>query len=555
MSIYIKYFYPVKLFRFWRNTPTLRRGFDGVNKLPNFYSRRNKIILIAAAVFLIAAILASVWYFKIYPYRDSLVKRAPADAVLYAHFNLMNGAADYDRLNLPLLYGGVDQWFDWPAGQFAKNILPLVKNELAIVMAPVVKSASESSAPSGETPTGERGKNELVLGKAILFNLNSKNKNDLAVLKALGLPFAQIKNQLVVADSELTLNEITGVSEQNNLANRPSVKDGLKKAGDQSLAKGYLSVETLDEFFKQKNSAALLSADLNLLFLRLSAAWLEQQNSQQIYFSLKKEADGFSFRLSGANKNAAFSVAKSRLIKSVPPNTAIALVGFDWQQLMGSLEKTFSEVDPGLNSFKTNYEKLYRFSWQNDLAPLLSGAGELLVMKEANQKTEFILSATPPNVDEQKISKLEDIVKEYLAYRAPTEQARVLPDKSKVIEQIADPGKFNFQNADPADLKIKFIKEDGLPFEFLYTTLNQSQLVFSNSLEKFKIFESNQQKPGPDWLNLNRAIKVSFFDRGQEAALVNLKELKLTGPLAELLAGFNWLAVVNTREGIKGTIY
>ncbi len=511
--------------------------------------RHNKILLAGVAVLLAALLLATAYFFNFYPYRDSLVKRAPADAVLYWHFNLLNGTGDYDRLNLSLLFNSVDQWFNWPTGQFQQKILPLAKRELAIVMVPINQK-------------NEQGEEELILGKALLINLNTKAKDELAAVKVLPLPYVQIKNQLVIADSELTLNKITGVSEQNNLKNRPSVKKGLKKVGDHSLAKGYADVEFLNQYYNQtlqkKISAAkenIFSSDLNFLLARLSVAWLEQQGGQQIYFALKKEAGGFSFRLLGPDKNSAFGVAKSRLIKFVPPDTLIALVGFDWQQLISSLEKTFSEVDPGLNSFKNNYEKLYRFSWEQDLAPLLSGEGELLVVKNAGQKNEFILSAAPPNADEPKMSKLENIVKEYLAYHRPTEQKKVLPDKSQVTELIADPSQFNFQNADSENLKIKFIKEDKLNFEFLYSFLNKNRLVFSNSLEKFKIFQRNQQTPAPDWLNFNQATKTSFFERGQEAALINLKEIKLNDFLSELMGNFNWLTMVNTREGVKGSIY
>ncbi|MFH1226080.1 MAG: DUF3352 domain-containing protein [bacterium] len=521
--------------------------------LPRFYSRRNQIILIGGAVLLAAVAIGVIYYFYFYPYRDSLLAKAPIDSAAYVHFNLPrsvpleaglvrglpNGVADYQRLNLEPLFRNLDQWFDWPAGQFAKDILPLAGREMALVVVP-----------------WQNEKDELKLAPALLINLSRQAQSEISPtqLEVLGLFYSfPNKRQLVIAGSTVALEKITGTAEVNNLKNLATVKRGLARLNRRSLVKGYLAIEELDKYYKQKTTPQNWS-DFSHLLARLSADFLLRQNNRQIYFSVSSTNDGFNFKINGLADSPAFKpLAGRRLIKFIPTNTLMVFSGLNWRGLIESLEKSFPATGSGLEPFKMNYEKLYRFDWQKDLVPLLSGPGELIVMKN-EPRNDFIITTELPVVQVEQLDKLKEIVREYLAYRQPTEKAKILPDKSRVTELIADPTKFNWQSAELDGLTINFIKETEPGFEFLYTLLGD-QLIFSNSLEQFKIFLRQQKEPSPDWLNFNQATRAFWLARGDETVLLNLRDLPTAPFPRELLKNFNYLAIVNTRSGVSGSIY
>lgn len=502
--------------------------------------QRNKIILIVSGAALGLALLAVIFYFNVYPYRDSLIKYAPADSAAYVHLRLIK--ADYGRLNLEAFYRQLDQWFGWRPEQLQNDILPLANRELALAVIPW-------QAANGEP----------VLGRAIFFNFNRRAEPLLGRLDLLELNYYFLaKDKLVIADSPETLDKIKSVAKTGNLAGQPMAKKGLDRLSGRSPVRGYLAVDIL------KNYLSRLPAinDLDLSRAYLAANFLLEKNNRQIYFSLKKSGADLTLAIIGSADNPFWqpALAKKNLIKYIPPETILVLSGVNWQNLIAGLTSGSIGSGADLSRLKADYEKLYRFDWQNDLAPLLAGPGELAIAPN-NGKNNFILTVQSPPPAPAQIAKLQDIVKEYLARYLPTETVRILPDKSRVAELIADPTRFNWQTAELDGLKIDFISEPELNFEFVCAYRGDppageaGRLILSDSLEQLKTFLRNQAEPDPDWLNYNRLIGAPFLIKGGESALIKLSAIKL-GPIAEdLLADFDYVAVFSTRGGLQARIY
>lgn len=510
------------------------------------WAKRNSLWLILAAIVLALLILAAAFYFNIFIYRDSLVKKAPADSLVYWHFNLLSALDDYRHLDNNLLDEQLDKMFDWPGGQFTKEIRPLVGREAALVVVPGFKEDTNKQK-------------ESFLGQAILIRLMGKAEPDEARLKSLGISEALLdKHILAIADSSETLAKITATTKDNNLLKIKIVKKGLGKMDNCYLSKGYLDVSGLDKFYKEADNN--LNVDLPFALMRLSTNFLVNQNQPQLFFYSKKEGTGFSFQVIAANQEPWLEQFKTfpRVIKYLPPDTLMAWSGFNWQSVIESLKETFNDTDSGLAQSLDNYEKLYRFSWQNDLEPLLNGQGDLVVTLENDPKTEkqkdFIISASSAD-DPQALARLEETVKEYLAYHLPAEKVRTLPDNSKVTELLTDPSQFEWQAGEDEGQPLSYIKTPNLEFEFVHAFLADGLLVFSNSLEKLKTFKRNQVEPAPDWLNFQKVVRGSFWPRNQQAIFISLKGLSFNSVWQKIFYDFKYLGIVSNYQSFKLSIY
>ncbi|MFH1173344.1 MAG: DUF3352 domain-containing protein [bacterium] len=514
------------------------------------WARRNSAWLILSGTFLALLIVAAAFYFNFFLYRDTLVKQAPADSLVYWRFNLVSALDDYHRLDTNVAYQQIDRLLAWPVGQFAREIQLLVGREAALVIVPWQEEKSEENNRQLET----------VLGKAILIRLSRSAKVDNDKLNGLGIHQARLSRRLLVlADSEETLKKITEASSENNLRQITSIKKGLGKIDNRYLSKGYIDVRGLDKYFQEKNGS--LPADFNALLVRLSTDFLLSQDQLQLFFWSQKAGAGFACQVVGSKKDSWPEQAKSfpRLIKYLPPDTLMAWSGFNWQTILDSLDKTFTQTNSGLEKHLANYEKLYRFDWQTDLAPLLAGRGDLIVLPESDPKTrkqkDFIINVNSPAADSAAVVRLEEIVKEYLAYHLPMEKIRTLPDNSRVTELITSPGQFAWQATSENNLSFSYINTPDLEFEFVHALLPGNSLVFGNSLEKLKTFERNQLEPAADWLNFQKAVKGSFWPRNQQAIFINLKELGAITDWQKLFPGFNYLGIVSNQQGFKASIY
>jgi hypothetical protein len=105
------------------------------------------------------------------------------------------------------------------------------------------------------------------------------------------------------------------------------------------------------------------------------------------------------------------------------------------------------------------------------------------------KKYNYILTSTSPVNSEE----LENFVKEKLAERFPILKEKILPDKTTIKEQIADPSLFRFETINIPNFTINYISEPRLSFEFVYTLDKKGKFYASDSKELLEEYLKEQR--------------------------------------------------------------
>lgn len=315
----------------------------------------------------------------------------------------------------------------------------------------------------------------------------------------------------------------------------------LSKFDQQNFFKVYLS-GTYAKFLANRNDA--------LYFFLLNNLNLDYD--QPVAYGLTAVGNKISFNFWAASvasqKNKDFKATASSLLKFVNFKDKqapwLTLAAADLKAILNQLKTNLLSADQ-----LTAWQTKYGFSW-SELEEILDTAGVLVVENQhAQLANEAVLNTAQNNYVmvvatnfaaprlKQTQDKIQQVIKNILAFKYPTSHKVRLPDGTSITEEVADPAVFKFETQAGVD----FIQVKN--FRWVMAT-QDNYLLLGNSKE---LLENILNNPTPAdnlncplltaqetlWLNSQRLSTglLSFIDQ----LIINLKQdkkdLELTGCL------------------------
>lgn len=429
-------------------------------------------------VIIIIFIIALFLYYHLYFKKDNLIKYVPKEAVFYSAFRL-----NEETFKQPLLNKIINQLKqDYNLPDFDLNNLNhfvSYNSALAII-------------PKSETP-------DLQFDYLLVFNLkphiidlepklNLFNQTDLKY--ELLTNSALEKNILIVSNSQGIIEQVKQINRQEapSLVGQLNVLINLKKFKLDYLAKSYLNIDWFNDNLSKIN-------DLPLKLLIVSA---KADNLDNLYLGLKSVNNKLVLETSALK----IIDDQSRLLEKVPNNYLASFSFSNAAAKINQLVDLLQAIDPitwqQVQTNKDYFANIYSFEWQ-ELLDLFANQAQIVV----NQDNNWILGLNLAQIQdkEAKIARLEQGIKEYLAYNNPVIREKMLPDYTYIKQIIKNTEDLEFQSEEVANISLKSIKQDN--FEFAYY-INDNYLFLANSSQIIKDYLENK-----DLIQINQVCNVN----------------------------------------------
>ncbi|MFA5188806.1 MAG: hypothetical protein WC460_05590 [Patescibacteria group bacterium] len=412
-------------------------------------------------VILLIIAIALFFYYYLYFKKDNLIKYVPANAILYSTFKLNN------KLNENLLlrrdFELLKQDFNLPNLDY-KDLNYMAGYNMSVAIIP-------------EVINNEINYSYLLI---IDFDGNANKARDLAQ------SFTENNWQAIVSNNQVVNKNIFLAS--NSAKTMQTVKKIISK-NQLSLAQNInvqlnLNKFSLDYQGKIYFDFSYLADNLNNIKdikTKLLIASLKADNLDNIYLGLKiKENKIFLQPLGFKNENQ----TSQPLMQKIPKNTGL-IFNFNngqkqFQKIYMLLFQTEQNYFNQLKKNKEYLEALYGFNLNNDILALFSNHAEII----ADNDNHYILAInleSDLNITE-KVNKLENIIKQYVAQQNPINKVKTLPDKTQIIQITKQPQNYNFQTEEINNVPIHYLIDS---HEYAYFIQNNT-LFLANSKEKLE---------------------------------------------------------------------
>lgn len=347
--------------------------------------------------------------------------------------------------------------------------------------------------------------------------------NILDELEKKGFKYLFIKNYLIVSPEESVLEKIKNLKNNPRLSlyeilpKSPSV---FSKRANPEI-KAYLNFFLLRDYLIDESNL-FSQAPLSLIKEIEDIKWLILQaeiEDNKLVFNLKNNEQG-DWSFYNHNKISGINFDHNQLKDK---DLLLMVANGNWQEKI----KKWQETIPVFEEEIKKWEALYNFNLEKDVIPLLDKPNIFLVSSSKShaellggsavdffKNVEWIF-LVQKKVSDESLKKIDEIARQVLAYKLPTEKEKKLPDGSKIKELIADPSKHrfaqmstNFHGSPPG---VYFLQKPEVAFEFAYGNIREmedsqgiqknlpdvfhdsSMVVFSNSLKFLeKIFRDSQ---------------------------------------------------------------
>jgi len=536
----------------------------------DFKQKRNIVLLIFLIVLVLSGLffLFSLSHNK----ENDFLKYVPANSVFYIEFSLnsVNKSCLFDKVCLKKTnFDLFEKWLrqnpnrrrillnitrqirkSFPKDiDFEKEILPLLSdkillvglrngNELELGFVASVRSREQVSVFLDKLNASLDQKKVSEYQGYKITEINPKVKN----LSKLVYSFLDKENVVIACDLKVIEDLIDtrrGLS--------PSLLDQTKKQSKSTKRKifgqrniflsGQFNPTALRNYSLQPQNLSEISYILSFLLNHCND--LDRVNfwgqifEDKLILTLQSEEDSWPWQFSRNEKN----------FRDVLLNLGNSGSEIKFAFLGKNLRRTFIEIlreldsNPSMSSYfkkaQATNEEIYHFSFEKDIFPFFAGNSFFLVFNRESRNgkirdqffrdiwEQFVSFFSIKNIPRQaeyalvidKVSdslllKLEDIIKQILAFELPQEQEKILPDQTKVIELVADPSQFSFKEEWNMDKKIRFIKQPSLNFEFGYSVLD-NKVIFSNSVELIKKLQTKY--PIMKGLKFREETKMFYF--------------------------------------------
>lgn len=402
-------------------------------------------------VLLILGLIALFLYYQFYFKKDQLVKYVPEDAVFYATVRLDEGMMANE------LIGDQISAVGFQISDFEK-LNSFVRYNTGVAVVPRLE--------------GE----ELNYDYLMLFDL----KNDLITditkkLEENHLKYYLIANNnlnqyiLAVSDSEQTIEQVKLIHTQQaqSLGDIVSVSLGLEKVKFGNVGKIYFSPEQLLGYYNRIENPGLKAILLGF----------RNKDVKDLYLGLDYHDNKLVIKNQGFKSNTN-QYAGSQVLQDWQGFLFLDEIKpqYDaWKDLLNDYEAEFvQEFDFTIEK----YENWYNFDFEQDILSLSANNYDTISLFPENK---YIISVElPENQDNgAKISKLEQIIIEHLAFSNPIEKQVQLEDGSYITEIVKNKENLTWNEENIADISLKSIKLSKM--EYAYYLNKYNKLYFANS--------------------------------------------------------------------------
>lgn len=418
--------------------------------------KKSKPWVALAGVFVILIILllaGGLYFWWQYNISDYLIKLAPVDSVLYIQARDSFWPWQNTKIS-DLPFNNFYQWAEetiFSDLDFQKDLLANSSQAALVAML----------------------REDNNLDWAFIFKLRNTRSINLVLEK---LPNHQMlaKNILVVATSQPALEKIKEVA-TGSIFSLATQIDSKKK--EKELMNLYLSAKNLKTYLNQNQDW------LNKIFSQLIKA--------DIYLSLAKKDSQWQFKIKSDSFDS-FSVAEP-LVEYLPADFSIFISSINLKEIF----EEWGEADYNIaESFEQTAESLkiiYELDLKNSVVTFLDQGADLVIFKQSEDKIlgfDYILLL--PQVEEEQINNLRDLVKVVLAQKLPKQVDHVLPDGSKVVELLAQPEVWQWEEESLGEnLEVNYLNEPALNFEISYL-IKDKKIIISSSKQLLSDFILNQ---------------------------------------------------------------
>ena len=409
---------------------------------PSLYSaKRFWPWLVGGGIFVILFLVLGIGYWRYQT--DHLVKFAPVDSLVYAHFR--NPLGFWPKTNITQLpfsfwYQYINDRFEQKL-DFQKDILDQT-NEAAVLFLPT------------EDPE--------TLSLVILARLSPRQVTG----RLADLPQRQISAGVFAFSLQ-----------PKALAKITAVADGLVLP---------LALEPRSSFFQP----ALFSLYLNAANLKsyLSSAnfnW-SALSLGQWQVNLKRSSVGWRFGLQTNQSDLISAVSRPPRPDFLPADFIFYTNSFDFSDLVSIWLATNQELVTAGQQLAANFFQHYGFSFQSQLGPIFYQPAQLIIFASPSPVFGFDFALLLPAADQTSSESLEQFWRILLAQKLPRPVVKTLPDGSRVTELLVQPESFTWQPVTLTDnITARVLSEPRLDFSLAYIQ-TAGHLIISSSLDHLR---------------------------------------------------------------------
>jgi len=331
---------------------------------------------------------------------DNLIEFVPAETIIYSHF-YFNQETPLKKKIIEALFNDLPNWLELKEIELKEDILSNLNQELALAFIPdeklnlkpllIIKLKADKATLQGLTSS-----NYFFIPKqSLLFIIDQKVKEGMFNLDP--------QKNLLIPIHKFDSNNYFSVENQHfnqTFINLDWFKNNQLNLG-QKILTNFLNKNGLKKLLLKTD----ILNDQLLINIITSPSLLPEENSNRL---------------------------TNPLIDNLP-NTILLYLRGNTDQDLNNLIKQFI--------ISQNYRDIGSM-----LLTLFSDSQEeLLINLEENKKLTYLLISTSQPESAKKVENIKLAISQYLTSNLPKEKEKILPDKTKVVELIAEPERFEFQ--------------------------------------------------------------------------------------------------------------
>lgn len=539
-------------------------------------SQKYFILIIPILLVIILIIGGYFFYQKYLEAEDKIINMVPAETLLYIHLNLnranprVNEFLNYFQQNEDKIketreeiYQEIDNYLKLVNSNLEEDILKNIDQEASLFLVEDRGKLEGVVAVEIRDPSAFE-KEILTKLQGIPLDVQSQDyqnvkitKINLSLIKTFGdilgdsidyLPsefsYAFLNNYFIISQQDNLVRKVIDLSQdsQSILGSSGSLKRKISKIQiflenifDYPLYI-YLDSQELATRFKDHNNLTVEILVNQVLENKVGKGYYKlSYNNGRLIGDFKAPA-----RL---KKSSAFDPQISRgLIQLIPPDYSLAISGINFSDTLGDLIRGDKGGLLDSKDYLEKLEEFYHLDLMDDILPLLTNRGEIILQEE---KIALVFTDLDAQKAQERLSNLEDTLVKYLAYTYPQAKEKVLPDNTTSIELLPNPEIYQPEIIDFEGISLDRFRIEG-KFEFLGTVL-ENKTIFTNSqdlMESIVVTYQNLTK-----VNLNEEIQACNFDFKNLLGFLNLKSAYLSQKFFQKdnLISFN--QVIFTEEG------
>ncbi|MFC1598673.1 hypothetical protein ACFL2U_01520 [Patescibacteria group bacterium] len=397
---------------------------------------------------IIIAVIALFLYYNLYFKKDTLLKYAPKNSIAYAAFRINNSLLDNQAINSFVTQ--VKEEYDI---DLAINILnPLVGYNAALAVIPNNENFDYLLILDLKPGIKEFTELEQILIKNNWFYEQLTHD----VIE---------KNILIISNATEVINQVKkiNVQEAQSLADRVDVVLNLKSMPISNQGKMFLDLQVLKELINQTENLGLKLALANF-------------NVREVYLNIKQTENKVIVKSYKHDTNSNKQIISEKVPQDYVYNVSLSQANIDLASFVEKLYKIDKNTANFLTQYTNYYQQLYKFDLQADILDLFANQAQFTITQD---KDWLIIANLAEITDfESKISQIDHIIKEHLAYNNPVEIEKQMPDKTYIRQIIKQTNVFEFISQDIKGIDMNYLQKNGE--EYAYFVLDEMIYLANN---------------------------------------------------------------------------